>query len=1172
RIQQSRISCPLDRSHPRTRPAHKPTTIYNNINSRLYPSSASGPGRGPTKAAAAEEPLWRFAFGCDKRHRAKRDAPTMMPRPQYAMALAAACLGVLARCGDASPTSGHRKLQTSVGTDLGCFRDSRRDRVLSSPLKGRSNMTPSVCAAYCLSYGTYQYYATQYGQECWCGAAGTEYDRLGALDMSECAYPCTGDASLDCGGFDSFQAYDIGTLVQSEGYLGCYGDTRASRVFAAPMISTNDNTIEGCKASCSTGEYAFYGLQYGRDSLFDGYAKYFRAFFVCALCLSDGPSLVRPYSALPAVSSAMCEKHRTTAKPSCTHKGSSRIRSYFTDLTGSRFALGRSPPVLPPTNHLSNIFVSTMGRHVRCLKRRCFCGLADEDYTVYGASNGCNYPCSGDELSLCGGYNAMDIYTLDTTTVTPAPVTPAPATVAPVTSVLVDLVPCLFSDAAVAETNDPAIYVMSLFFKGYWAPKTEEFTVSTTDDLTALLVDSTDSTPHGKCNAVYVGYAPSDDQAAALTAYSAQFKVRIVYFPSALTHSTESFTTKLGIQTWFADPIQYPSFIQLSGKSQRLLQVGASKVSITQPSLQTDPNIYDPALFSYPVLLLNGVDVPEVEVLADYADDDGIPIIAGFSSDQENAAMLSYTGADGHEELHIFFTIGWFDDGAWPWAHYFNEWATKGIFMGERRFYLGAVVDDLFLATPEFEYDGALNEAEESQRCTGSDLSSLLSVQDSLNTQYPGSSIITEFAFNGGGIAEKVSQTVDDIAYVPDYEETSVTTKGTKWFENDQATVHDINWLATNVPLMQDDMADGTWEDNDELLAAVISYLDTPSTFYHGHHTLIHLSRDQLRESDCVTEDTGNVQIALMTGMWDSDNYNWRSMVSPGITGLFNENCLESAAANLMTCYPGDNTFDGTVDDTAILINEDNQFHSIYTTVSTNGYDGAQIVPRFATYVYFNCVSGDCLVKENEYIRRFVCECTPLDPTIDEYVCTSTADECVDDDGNTEIQSFGSTEALFEREAATTTRYMLTGRRDKYMFHQANIIPAGDVGDGTQSLLDYWYEQVMAKFSSSVTFPVKTIKFDDLCTDFQLHEALDASDPYVTMALDAAGEVTGLTYVSGSGAGLVPLTVPTASADSIPVTGLSVQDTETYGTDTTYYLKDDDAATAVRVGTKPDAG
>lgn len=30
--------------------------------------------------------------------------------------------------------------------------------------------------------------------------------------------------------------------------------------------------------------------------------------------------------------------------------------------------------------------------------------------------------------------------------------------------------------------------------------------------------------------------------------------------------------------------------------------------------------------------------------------------------------------------------------------------------------------------------------------------------------------------------------------------------------------------------------------------------------------------------------------------------------------------------------------------------------------------------------------SSQCLVKENEYIRRFVCECTPLDPNVPDYV------------------------------------------------------------------------------------------------------------------------------------------------------------------------------------------
>lgn len=43
-------------------------------------------------------------------------------------------------------------------------------------------------------------------------------------------------------------------------------------------------------------------------------------------------------------------------------------------------------------------------------------------------------------------------------------------------------------------------------------------------------------------------------------------QVRIVYFPSSLTHSSDLYKAKLGIDTYFADPLQFPAFIQLSGE------------------------------------------------------------------------------------------------------------------------------------------------------------------------------------------------------------------------------------------------------------------------------------------------------------------------------------------------------------------------------------------------------------------------------------------------------------------------------------------------------------------------------------------------------------------------------------------------------------------------------
>ncbi|CAB1104851.1 unnamed protein product [Ectocarpus sp. CCAP 1310/34] len=406
--------------------------------------------------------------------------------------------------------------------------------------------------------------------------------------------------------------------------------------------------------------------------------------------------------------------------------------------------------------------------------------MASTDYDKHGAldMSECDYPCTGDASLSRGGYREFHAYELDAQNQP----TPAPSNI----------------------VDQPTAYL------GCYTDA---------DDVTAVEAD------------VLVDLVPWLFSSVA---------VRLVYFPSALTYTTESFTTKLGVQTYFVGDIVTPAYVQLSDP-------GGEKVSITKPGFKTDHNLFKPSLFSYPVITNAG---PEegVEVLAQYVDSDSEPYLSGAAGGQEKVRMLSYTGADGHEELHVFFTIGRFDAGA-----------------------VDTVQSNVFF-----------------RRCD---------------------------------TTEQVSQSVDGITYVPNYEETMVTMvtiKG-KWYGRNlvkvlrHVNVHDTNWLATNVPLMQQDVSDGTWEANDDLLAGLISYLDSPSSFYHGHHILIHLSRDQLREPDCVTENTDenrNVQIALMTGMWDGDNYNWRSMVTPGITGLFNENCLDSAAQNLVACYPGENTFD----------------------------------------------------------------------------------------------------------------------------------------------------------------------------------------------------------------------------------------------------------------------
>lgn len=64
-----------------------------------------------------------------------------------------------------------------------------------------------------------------------------------------------------------------------------------------------------------------------------------------------------------------------------------------------------------------------------------------------------------------------------------------------------------------------------------------------------------------------------------------------------------------------------------------------------------------------------------------YADSSGTSLAATEGDiTYPSAAAITYRGDSGEEEMHIFFTLAWFDLGSWAWGHYIFEWGTKGVF------------------------------------------------------------------------------------------------------------------------------------------------------------------------------------------------------------------------------------------------------------------------------------------------------------------------------------------------------------------------------------------------------------------------------------------------------------------------------------------------------------
>lgn len=83
--------------------------------------------------------------------------------------------------------------------------------VMSSPIAALPDLlydlpVCQLCSLTCTAKGK-KYAGTQYGNECWCGDVGTDYDALGS---ATCDVPCSGDATKFCGGSFALTVYELG--------------------------------------------------------------------------------------------------------------------------------------------------------------------------------------------------------------------------------------------------------------------------------------------------------------------------------------------------------------------------------------------------------------------------------------------------------------------------------------------------------------------------------------------------------------------------------------------------------------------------------------------------------------------------------------------------------------------------------------------------------------------------------------------------------------------------------------------------------------------------------------------------------------------------------------------------------------------------------------------------
>ncbi|RKF82555.1 putative extracellular serine-rich protein [Golovinomyces cichoracearum] len=469
--------------------------------------------------------------------------------------------------------------------------------------------------------------------------------------------------------------------------------------------------------------------------------------------------------------------------------------------------------------------------------------------------------------------------------------------------------------------------------------------------------------------------------------------------------------------------------------------------------------------------------------------------------------------------------MAWFLGFSTEWSatsnflqHASIHWATRGLYLGYRRLNLNTQVDDVFLVSDIYSPPG------ETLQIVPSDLEQHVSWTATVNERLSnGSNWFIELGHNGNGNIE----TAVDVGNA---------SCGIGPIEYNEQIDTPLEWAkppGTGVDLWPSTPADfpyGTECTNVDALRMWFSNPDNLNAFAHVSHTFTHEDQNNATYHDVFQEISWNKAWLKQVGIDSATKFSDRGIIPPAITGLHNADALKAWLDNgivnvvgefyenlSLACFFIDHTYLG--DNTRpVLLNHVNEMWPLITTVADNGYDGVVIVPRWATNIFYNCNLPDCTVLE--------------------WINTSTGR--------------GDFDTLLAVERETNIRNLFGLHRDPFMFHQANL----DYGNAEEitingvtqklSLFQAWVETMIQEITRLVTWPVLSLKHDDIATAFIDRMTRDLCQPLLSWNTDPnSSTITGITLTANNNMcnAKIPVTVP------VDVTDLHGFTTEQIGSD-----------------------
>ncbi|CAN0382047.1 unnamed protein product [Pylaiella littoralis] len=286
----------------------------------------------------------------------------------------------------------------------GCYADPKDNRAMVKEADSDA-MTAAFCAALCASS---PFFGTQYAVECWCGDESSA-EVLSANGETTCDDNCSGDSTEKCGDSDALSVYSRGDTIPETGgedytSAGCYADPDGNRSMAKEADS-DAMTAAFCATLCTSSP--FFGTQYGVECWCgdESSAQILSANGVTTCddnCSGDS-------SEKCGDSYAMSVYSRGDTIPAAGGDAFTSVGCYA-DSEGNR-AMTKEADSDTMTAEFCAALCSGFPFFGTQYGQECWCGGDDAEaiFEANGAGS-CTYDCTGDSLEICGGFNAMSVY------------------------------------------------------------------------------------------------------------------------------------------------------------------------------------------------------------------------------------------------------------------------------------------------------------------------------------------------------------------------------------------------------------------------------------------------------------------------------------------------------------------------------------------------------------------------------------------------------------------------------------------------------------------------------------------------------------------------------------------------------------------------------------------